>query len=215
MKKQQFAVLGLGRFGTSIVKTLSEKGCEVLACDNNEDAIKEITPYATECVILDITNEAALKKLDLANFDCVIIAIGSSLETAVMATVFLKRMGVPKVIAKARTETERDVLKMVGADKVVLPERDMGMRLAHNLTSSSVLDYINFSDDMGIAEIKPIDKWLNQSLKELNMRAAYGLNVIAIKRNEKVIVSPYADEKILAVDVLVVIGKNTDLDKLV
>lgn len=214
MKKQQFAVLGLGRFGCSIVKTLSNKGYEVLACDINPQPVKEMSQYATECVQVDITNEEALKKVGLSSFDCVIIAIGSSLESSVMATVFLKRMGIKSVIAKARTETERDVLKMVGADKVVLPERDMGVRLAYNLISTGVLDYIRFSEDMGIAEIEPNKKWLDKSLKELNMRTAYGINVVAIKRNDNVIVSPYADEKILADDILVVIGKSENIDKL-
>lgn len=213
MRKQQFAVLGLGRFGASIVQTLSKNGYEVLACDRDPEVLKEISQYATDCVQVDITDKNALEKLDLSVFDCVIIAVGSNLESGVISTVLLKKAGVKRIIAKASTETQAEVLKMVGADKVVLPERDMGMRLAYNMTSTAVLDYISFSENMGIAEIEPKHTWFGKSLKELNIRAAHGINIVAIKRNDSIIVSPYADEKIQKNDILVVIGTSSAINK--
>lgn len=213
MKKQQFAVLGMGRFGRAIVKTLGENGYEVLCADKNMSSLNEVSQYATDTVQLDMTDEIALKKINLGDFDCVIIASGDSLESSVMATVFAKRMGVKRVIAKARTENESDVLKMVGADKVVMPERDMGARLANTLVSSTVLDYINFSDDVAIVEVEAIDAWVGKNLRQINFRAKYGVNVVAIKNGNNYDVSPSADMAIKKTDILVIIGKKKDLEK--
>ena len=211
---KQFAVLGLGRFGQTIVQTLSQNGYDVLCCDKNIDMVNQMQPYATRVIQADFADEDAIKSLGLNNFDVVIIATGDNLESSVMATMMAKEMGVKTVIAKAKTINQRNILKKIGADKVVLLERDMGIRLATNLITTNVIDYINFSDMFGIAEIEPKSEWVNKSLKESNIRATTGLNIVAIKRDDHLIVSPTAEEIIAPTDVLVIIGENEKIQRL-
>jgi trk system potassium uptake protein TrkA len=211
--KKQFAVLGLGRFGQAVVKTLTENGYEVLCCDKSPELVSQIMPYATDAVQADISDESALKEMGLNNYDVVIITTGDSLESAVMATMAAKEMGVKKVITKARDVKQANILYKVGADKVVLPERDMGRRLATSLITSNILEYISFSDNYGIAEIAPKDEWIGKSLVDSNIRANTGLNVVAIKRGNDVIVSPSPKEIIQAADILVIIGRSDNIEK--
>lgn len=213
-KNKQFAVLGLGRFGQTIVQTLSQNGYDVLCCDKNIDMVNQMQPYATRVIQADFADEDAIRSLGLNNFDVVIIATGDNLESSVMATMMAKEMGVKTVIAKAKTINQRNILKKIGADKVVLLERDMGIRLATNLITTNVIDYINFSDMFGIAEIEPKSEWVNKSLKESNIRATTGLNIVAIKRDDHLIVSPTAEEIIAPTDVLVIIGENEKIQRL-
>lgn len=212
-KNKQFAVLGLGRFGQSVVKTLSKYGYDVLCCDKNPELVTQMTPYATEAMQADISDEGALKEMGLSNYDIVIIATGDSLESAVMATMTAKEMKVETVISKAKDLKQANILYKVGADKVVMPERDMGMRLATSLITSNVLDYISFSDDYGVAEIAPMSKWVGKTLAGANIRAATGLTVVAIKREKKVIASPNPQETINPEDILVVIGTNEQIQQ--
>jgi trk system potassium uptake protein TrkA len=211
--KRQFAVLGLGRFGQAVVKTLTENGYEVLCCDKSLELVNQIMPYATEAVQADISDEGALKEIGLNNYDVVIITTGDSLESAVMATMAAKEMGVKTVITKARDVKQANILYKVGADKVVLPERDMGRRLATSLITSNILEYISFSDNYGIAEIAPKSEWIGKTLAGSNIRANTGLNVVAIKRGSEVIVSPYPTETIQAADILVIIGTSESIEK--
>lgn len=207
MKKvKQFAVLGLGRFGQALVQTLVESGHDVLCCDKNPDVVNQMSAYATDLIQADIADEKALKEMGLNNYDVVIIATGDSLESAVMATMAAKEMGVHTVIAKAKDIKQANVLYKVGADKVVLPERDMGIRLATSLVTSNVLEYINFSDAYGMAEIAPKPEWIGKTLAGSDIRAKTGFNIVAIKRGKEVLVSPSPQEVINADDVLVVIG---------
>lgn len=212
-KRKQFAVLGLGRFGQAVVKTLSENGYDVLCCDKNPELVNQMMPYATEAMQADISDEGALKEMGLGNYDIVIIATGDSLESAVMATMTAKEMKVETVISKAKDIKQANILYKVGADKVVMPERDMGMRIATSLITSNVLDYISFSDDYGVAEIAPKTEWSGKTLAEANIRAATGLNVVAIKRGKNVIVSPGPQEMINKDDILVIIGTNEKIQK--
>lgn len=211
--KKQFAVLGLGRFGQSVVKTLTENGYEVLCCDKNPELINQIAPFATDVVQADISDEGALREMGINNYDVVIIATGDSLESAVMATMAAKEMGVKTVIAKAKDIKQSNVLYKVGADKVVLPERDMGIRLATSLITSNLLEIINFSEDYSIAEIAPKNEWVNKTLADSNIRATTGFNIVAIKRGRNVIVSPLPTETIISNDILVIIGSNENLRK--
>ncbi len=213
-KSKQFAVLGLGRFGQSVVKTLYNQGFDVLACDKDEAIVQEMSKYSTAIVKGDVKDEAVIKSLGLNNYDVVVIAIGEDLETAIMATLLSKENGGKYVIAKGKNVSQRSVLLKIGADRVVLPEKEMGERLATNLITTNVIDFITLSDKFGIAEIEPIEKWIGQTLIQANIRAEFNVNIVAIKRkNVKIIVNPRPTEEILEGDKLVVIGENTDIQK--
>ena len=208
MSKKQFLIIGLGRFGSSIAKTIYELGHDVLAIDKDEEKVQEISDYVTHAVQMDSTDESILKTLGVTNFDVAVVTIGSNLQDSVMATLILKELGVKYIIAKANNELHAKVLTKIGADKVVLPERDMGTRVAHNLVSSNILDYIELSEEYSILEIEAIKEWFNKSLKEIEIR-----NVVAIKRGEKVNISPSAEDIIKENDVLVALGSAKDLNK--
>jgi trk system potassium uptake protein TrkA len=207
-------VIGLGRFGSSIARTLYNLGYDVLGIDNNEEIIQALADSITHAVQADATDENTLKALGVRNFDVGIVSIGQDIQASILVTLILKELWIKFVVAKAQSELHGKVLYKIGADRVVFPERDMGVRVAHNLVSSNILDYIELSPDFSIVEIAAIPEWFEKSLRELDMRVKHGLNVMAIKRNEEVIVSPKADDIILEGDILVVVGQNKDIEKL-
>ncbi|WP_019535925.1 potassium channel family protein [Paenibacillus ginsengihumi] len=209
--KKQFAVIGMGRFGSSVAKTLYNLGFEVLAIDSDEHRIQEVSNMVTHVVQADSTDEEALRTLGLRNFDVVIVAIGQDIQSSILTTIIVKEIGVPKVVVKAQNELHGKVLKKVGADKVIYPERDMGQRVAHHLISSNIIDYIELSEDYSIAEIEASRQMVGLNLRQLDIRAKYGCNVMAIKTGDKMNISPYADDVIQEHDVLVVVGRNKDL----
>ncbi len=211
MTSRQYVIIGLGRFGTSIAKTLFSLGNEVLAVDVDEEIVQEISKDVTHAVQADATDENVLRALGARNFDVAVITIGSDVQASIMTTLLAKELGVKYVVAKAHNEVHAKVLYKIGADRVVFPERDMGVRVAHNLSSSSILDYIELSPDYSIMEVTAINKWVGKSLKELNIRSKFGINVMAIKRGNDINISPEADEYIRKGDVLVVIGGVEDL----
>ncbi len=210
-RKKQFAVIGLGRFGRAVTKTLVESGFDVFCCDKSMAIVKEMEPFVTKVVQADVTHENAVAALGLNNFDVVIIAIGDSLESAVMATLYAKEAGVRHIIAKAQNLAEKKILEKIGADTVIMPEMDSGRRLAINLTTTNVIEYISFSDKYAMAEIKPLHEWVGLSIKEANIRAEYGFNIVAIKRNEDVLVSPVPQTIIKEDSMLVIIGENSKI----
>ncbi len=212
-KNTQYAVLGLGRFGESIVRALAENGKDVLACDKNPEVVQKLSSVATHVVRADISDEATLAALGLNNFDCVIIAIASDMEATIMATMSAKEAGVKKVIAKAKNKTHESVLKKVGADRVVLPEKEMGHKVAQSLLNKNVVEYINLSENYSIAEISPINHWIGKTLVDSDIRNLYKLNVIVIKRGKKIIISPMANEIIEREDILLVIASNADINR--
>lgn len=214
MASKQFVVIGLGRFGSSVAKTLYSLGNEVLAIDTDEEVVQSISDSVTHAVQADATDEATLRSLGVRNFDVAVVTIGSNVQSSVMITLLIKELGVKYVIAKAQNELHAKVLYKIGADRVVFPERDMGVRVAHNLCSSNILDYIELSPDYSIMELTAIDEWENKSLRELGMRSKYGINVMAIKTGTQINVSPSADDKINHGDVLVVIGGTDHLKSL-
>ncbi|MGJ3204508.1 TrkA family potassium uptake protein [Geobacillus sp. FJAT-46040] len=213
MKKKQFAVIGLGRFGGSICRTLSEQGMEVLAIDIDEDRVNEFASIASYAVVGDTTDENVLKSLGIRDFDHVIVAIGDNIQASILTTLILKELGVNHITVKATNDYHEKVLKKIGADQIVHPERDMGERIAHNLISNNVLDYLELSDKYSIVEIVASERLDGHSLLELDIRARYGINIVAIKRGTSVIVSPLASEIIRKGDVLVVIGADSDIDR--
>jgi trk system potassium uptake protein len=213
MSKKQFLIIGLGRFGASIAKTIYELGHDVLAIDKDEEKVQEISEYVTHAVQMDSTDESIVKTLGVKNFDVAVVTIGSNLQDSVLSTLILKELGIKYIIAKANNELHAKVLTKIGADKVVLPERDMGSRVAHNLVSSNILDYIELSEEYSILETEAIKEWFNKSLKEIEIRKKHGINVVAIKRDDKVNISPSAEDIIKENDILVAIGSVKDLNK--
>ncbi len=210
---KSFAVIGLGRFGTSVAKVLAELGNEVLAIDKDPEVIREIASIVTYAVEADVMDEKALRELGLGNVDAVVVSIGSDLESSIMATLISKELGVKKVIAKALTELHGKVLSKIGADRIIYPERDMGIRVAHNLTSKNILDYIEFSPDFSIVEIEAIEDWVGKDLKGLRLRNKYGVNIIAIRRDNHTNISPTAEDNIEAGDILIIVGSTEDVKK--
>jgi trk system potassium uptake protein TrkA len=212
--RKQFAVLGLGRFGSSLAVTLTKMGHEVLAVDIKEEAVEAIVREVTKAVQADVHSEEALKSLGLKNFDTVVVAIGQDVQTSILATVMLKEMGVKHLVAKAQSELHGKVLEKVGADTVIFPERDMGIRVAHCLVSCQILDQIQLSPDYSIAEINAMPKMAGKTLGQLNLRVKMGLNVLVIKRDKELIIAPGAETMISGQDVLVVLGSNKAIDNL-
>lgn len=213
MAQKQFVIIGLGRFGTSIAKTVYNLGHDVLAIDNDEDKIQEIVDNVTHAVQMDATDESALRTLGVRNFDVAVVTIGSNIQASIMVTLLLKEMGVKYIVAKGTSDLQAKVLYKIGADRVILPEQDMGARVAHNLVSSNILDYIELSSEYSMIEIESLKEWRNKSLKDIRIRAKYGINVVAIKNDQSINVSPSADYIIKDKDILVALGSSEDLNR--
>ncbi|MGZ0052585.1 potassium channel family protein [Brevibacillus gelatini] len=208
---KQFAIIGMGRFGSSVARTLYEMDYEVMGIDESEERINENIQHVTHAVVADSTDERALKEIGIRNFDVVVVAIGVDIQASILTVLTLKELGVKKIVAKAQNERHGQVLYKVGADRVVFPERDMGVRVAHNLISANVLDFIELAEDYSVAEVVVSSRMVGQNLRQLDIRRKYGVNVIAIKSGDKFNIAPNPDEVIQYGDVLVVIGNNKDL----
>ncbi|NQT95531.1 MAG: TrkA family potassium uptake protein [Candidatus Omnitrophica bacterium] len=216
---RQFAVIGLGRFGSSVAKTLSEKGHQVLAIDLSEDRVQDFSDIVAQAVCVDATDEKALKVVGVNNIDVAVVGVGNNIEASILITLALKELGIKEVIVKSVTEEQGKVLQKVGADKIIFPERDMGVRLANALTSPKVSEHIDLSAECSIIEIKPPQEFINKTLKQLNLRVEFGLNIVAIKTkdshgNEIVNATPEADYKIKQQDKLMIVGPNENIEKL-
>lgn len=212
MAKKSYAVIGLGRFGTSIASKLSEAGQEVMGIDIDNERVEDGKSLVTHAVVLDSTEEESLKSVGIRNFDYVIVAIGNDMQASILTVLLLKEMGVKQVIAKALNKRHGQVLTKVGADWVIHPERDMGERVAHQLLSPNVLNYIELSREYNIEEIIIPPSMKGKSLRELDLRAKYNVNAIAILSNENLIISPSPDQIIQNGDKLVVIGHREGLN---
>jgi trk system potassium uptake protein len=210
---KQFAVIGCGRFGSSVAKTLYKNGYDVLAIDECPELAQNISECVTHSASIDVKDVHALQAVGMRNIDVAIIAIGSEIKASILATILVKELGVKYVVAKAHDELHAKVLQKIGADKVIFPERDMGIRLAYNLTSTNILDYIELAPDYSIMELIAPARWVEKTLKQTEVRAKHGLTVIAIKHGETIKVSPNAQEKIEDGDILVVVGSNEDLKR--
>ena len=214
MSSKQYVVIGLGRFGSSVAQTLYSLGNDVLVIDKNEDLVQDISDSVTHAVQMDATDESALRTLGLRNFDVAIITIGANIQSSIMATLLVKELGIKYIVAKANNDLHAKVLTKIGADRVILPEKDMGVRVAHNISSSSILDYIELSTDYSIIEIKVPEEWKGKTIMNLKLRSKYGINVMAIKNKKAINISPLPDELIHENDVLVAVGASKDLAKL-
>ena len=211
---KQFIVLGLGRFGSAVATTLVELGHEVLGVDNDEEIVDALKDKITQAVQADIAEERALKELGVKNFDAAIVGIGSNLETSILVTMMLKEMGLKYIIAKAQNNLHAKVLKKIGVDKVVFPERDMGARIAQRLITPNIKDYIELEPDYNVIEIEALPEFVDKSLSELDLRNKYGINVLAIKRDDSFNISPRAKDVIKKGDFLIVIGETKKITEL-
>lgn len=211
-----FLIIGMGRFGSSIATELANLGHEVLVIDRDEERVSEIAEAVTHSVIGDAGDEEVLRSVGAESFDVAVVAIAGNIEESVLITMMLKEMGIKKVIAKANSALHMKILKKIGADIVVFPERDMGERLARSLSSNDIVDYISLSDEYSIVELKSHSEWEKKTLAELDFREVYGLNIIAVTNEitKKTTVSPDAQYEIAEDDELIVVGKDSDIKKL-
>ena len=211
--KVQYAVIGLGRFGGAVTRELFNMGREVLAIDANEDLVREYSAYSTHAMIANTTDEATIKALGIKNFNYVIVAIGDDIQASILTTLILKEIGVENVWVKAQNEYHHKVLEKIGADRIIHPEKDMGTRIAQHLVSQHVIDYISLTEEHSMMEIKATDKLAGKTLVEVNIRQRYSCTVVAIWRNDELIMTPLPGEVIQEGDILMMIGKKSDLAK--
>ena len=209
--KKQFLVLGLGRFGGSLARSLCKMGHEVLAVDTDAETVEDIAPYVTQAIQANATDEEALQTMGVNNFDVAVVSIGA-IRDSILVTVLCKEAGVPYVVAKAADDLHAKVLRKVGADRVVFPERDMGARVAKSLVTPSILDMMELADDYQIAEVRTPPSWCGRTLVDVNVRRNYGLSVLAIHRGKDFLASPGADTMLREGDVLLVLGKQASID---
>lgn len=223
---RQFAVIGLGRFGFSVAKTLSEKGHQVLGIDIDEDKVQDVSEIVTQAICADGTDEKALKAVGIENVDVAVIGMGDNIEASILTTLILKELGIKEIVSKAVTEDHSKVLQRVGATKVVAPEKDMGIRVANSLISPTVIEHIELSEDSSIVELIPPGEYINKSLRDIDIRKKYGLNIIAIKKKMKIVtkegevreeqkinVAPEPGDMIREGDILIVVGTNEHIEE--
>ncbi|MCK6255955.1 TrkA family potassium uptake protein [Fictibacillus sp. WQ 8-8] len=210
---KQFAVIGLGRFGGSICREFAKMGYEVMAVDRDIERVNEYASIATQAVQANSTDEKALSALGIRNFNHVIVSIGEDIQSSILTTLLLKEAGVNKVWVKAQNDYHHKVLEKVGADRIIHPERDMALRVAQLITSEKIIDFIELSNEHSIIEVGVTDKLAGKTLTELDVRAKYGCNIVAIKKDNDILVSPIANVVLRPGDVLVVIGQNKDLNR--
>ena len=209
---KSYVVIGLGRFGQTLARQLCMLGAEVLAMDVHNDLVQQVAEDVTHAVVGDAQDKDVLRALGVRDFDCAIVAIGTNLAASVLTVMNLQELEVPYIICKAHDETHSRVLKKLGVDKVVIPEQENAARLARSLNSHNVLDYIELSEDYGILELPAPQCWIGQTLKELNIRAKLGVNIIAVESGDKTNVSPSADYRVSEGDIMVVLGDNCSLE---
>lgn len=213
MKMNQFVIIGLGRFGSSLGRELVELGYEVLGIDKDEEAVEEMSDVLTHAVVADSTDEDVLRSLGVRNFDCAVVAIGNDIQANIMTSILIKDLGVKQVVVKALGELHGRVLEKIGVDRIIYPERDMGVRVAHQLVSPNLLDYIELSKEYTIAELAVPKEMSGKTLKELNPRARYGCSIVAInKLRGGIIIAPTAADVLEEKDIMVVIGTNEQIE---
>lgn len=203
---KSYVVVGLGRFGSEVARQLYNCDCEVLAIDIKSELVQQIAPDVTHAVVGDSRDKEVLRALGVGDFDCAVIAIGDDLAASVLVTMNMKELGVPYLVCKAHDDVHRRVLEKLGADRVVIPEQENAARLAKGLSSPNLLDYIELSEEYSIIELPAPQSWVGKNLKELNVRAKLGVNILAVRRNGKMDVSPSAEFTFADGDVVVVLG---------
>lgn len=203
---KSYVVIGLGRFGERVAQQLCALGNEVLAIDTDADLVQQVSGYVTNAAVADAQDKDVLMALGVKECDCAVVAIGDSLAASIMATMNLQELGVPRIVCKAKDDAHRKVLEKLGADRVVIPEKEVADRLARSLASANVLEYIELSRDYGIVEAPAPQKWVGRNLRDLNVRAKLGVNIIAVRNGHGVKISPPADYVVSQGDVMVLLG---------
>lgn len=211
---KSFIIFGLGRLGSTVAKTLYNMHNDVLAVDMNPERVKYVSENVTTAIEADLMDEDVFDDLGLSNFDCAVIAIGSSLDSAIMATIACVEAGIPLIVAKAPTKRYGHILKRLGAHTIIYPEIDMGMRLAKQLTDNGITDYFELSDDYGIVEYEVAEDWVGKSIRELQLRREFNVNVIAIRRSKDLIVRHVAEEVLNRNDIIIFFGSDDDLKQI-
>lgn len=209
---KSYMIIGLGRFGSGLARSLSQLGAEVLAMDVRPELVQQLSAEVTHAVVGDGQDKEVLRALGARNFDCAVVAIGDNLAASVLTVMNLQELGVPRLVCKAHDEMHSRVLQKLGIDQVVVPELEQAQRLARILQSHNVLDYIELSSDYGILEVPAPKSWADKTIRELNVRAKMDINIIAVKNGEKTMVSPSADYRICGDDVLAVLGDTAALE---
>ena len=207
-KNKHFAILGLGRFGMSIIQTLSEYDVDILACDRDSAKLQVATEYATHVVQGDLSNEITITGLGLGNFDVVVLAMGEDFEASEIATMIAKESGAKYVIVKAQNERQKKILISLGADEVILPEREMGAKLARKLVGSNIIDILNDSEYYTITEMKPLAEWVDKTLQQADIRRKYGITVLAIRHKNRLSLPIGPDRIIHGDDILIVLSSK-------
>ncbi len=223
---KQFVVIGAGRFGSAVAVTLARKGKQVMVIDQDEQTVQRMSEIVTQAIQLDVTDPRSLADLNLAEMDVAVVGIGGNLEASILTTMQLKEMGVKTVVAKAKTNADKKILSRIGADRIVFPERDMGIRVANSLVSPTIFDYIQVSPGFGIVETRVPDAIQGQTLIEANIRSRFGIDIVAIRRRapqldkkgesqlkDTMLIAPRADEILGKNDILVIIGEEGKIEK--
>ena len=211
---KSYIVIGLGRFGAEIAAKLYECGEEVLAVDTDESIIDKIADRVTKAVACDARDRDVLEKLGAGNFDRAVVAVGSDLAASALITMHLKALNVPFIMCKAHDDTYREILEKLGADRVIIPEREVADKLALGLTHAGVMEYIELSEEYGIVEMEPVSNWIGKSIQELELRTRYGANVIAIRKGESIQIPPDIQAPIAADEIMVMLGSYEMFDRL-
>jgi trk system potassium uptake protein TrkA len=213
-KQKEFAVIGLGRFGRAIVRALGARGFCVVGIDRDARKVQRVSEYCTQVSVTDSTDEDSLKKFDIPSFDAVIVAIGSDFESNLITTVALKALGARLVICKALSERQKEILLQVGADRVIRPESDAGQRLATELIAPNLLEQISFGEGYSVLEFRVPESMTGKTMAEIDLQGNYGANVVAIRHESAVTLSPQANQVLMKNDIMVVIGETGRIGKL-
>lgn len=214
LKKKEYGVLGLGKFGMAVAKTLAENGNSVIVVDSDPERVDEIADSVTCAMVADIADPHVLDGLGLHNLDCVIIGVSTNMQISIMATLLVKEKGAPFVVVKAENEIHKHILEKIGADKIVFPEGEMGVRLARNLMGGAFVDLVELSSEFSMVEMPVPIMWIGKSLRDLDIRSTYGLNIIGIKTGEKLEVNLDPNIPMNGDMGLVLVGKNSDFKKI-
>lgn len=211
---KNFIVIGLGRFGTAVARELYAVGKDVLAMDVKSENVQNIADYVTHAVTGDGRDPAVLQAIGIQDYDCAVVTVGDDVGSSALITMRLKEAGVPKVICKAQSHVHQRLLEKLGADRVVFPEHEMGIKTAQGLARSNILNFIELSPEFAIVEVDPPASWAKKSVRELDVRAKYKLNIIAVRRGGEMNVAPGADWIISEEDKLIVLGRDSDISAL-
>ena len=211
--RKQYAVFGLGSFGESVAVTLQELGCEVVVVDNHMERIEDISPYVSYAVQADIEDPEVIRSLGARNLDGVVVAVADDMEASIMATLVSKEIGVPYVLAKAKNELHAKVLKKIGADSIIFPEKEIGQSVARNLVSGEFVDWISLSPDYSITEIQVPEKWIGKTLSEIDLRRTKDVTVVGVRIGAKIQGTIDPEEPLQKEMMLIMIGSNEALEK--